>query len=647
MPSGGKSERPEGKDRGTSLDVLPEAYFRALVEQAADGIFISTEDGRYVVVNPSGHRMLGYEPGELVGKRILDILPASEQARLDQEVDQVIRGQVRTQEWTFLRKDGAPLAAEVTAQPIAGGILAIVRDLGPRRAFERKIRESEATLRSILETAPDIIMTVDRAGTILFINRTLPPLSLEDVVGTCCFDYVPPESRGRVEAAIEKVFTTRTLDEYEIQGPPNPAGVRVWSSVRAGPLIEGDHVVAATLCATDVTHRRESEQQEARLREQLLHAQRLESVGRLAGGVAHDFNNLLTSMLGFIALAREELPKDSPTAELLDRAAESANRGAALTQQLLAFARKKMVRPELVAFDDVLERMAPMLRRLVGENLEVKLTLAGERGLVRVDLGSLEQVVMNLVVNARDAIRGTGRITLETRDVVLDEAYCREHPETAPGRHVMLAVSDTGAGMAPEVLARVFEPFYTTKPVGEGSGLGLAMCEGIVRQAGGSIAVHSALGAGARFEVYLPRAAGVARAAEPRGDAARSASGGHETLLLVEDEPTILALARRVLTGLGYEVLTARDGVEALEVAARSQRPIALLITDVVMPNLGGRELAERLTARRPGLRVLYSSGYATDAIDDARVLGDVVSFLEKPYTLDALAARVRQILDE
>jgi len=646
LGAGGKAGGSDGSSDEASLEVLPEAYFHALVDGAADGIFISTMENRFVFVNRSGHRLLGYEPDELVGKTIPDILSPVGRARLDGEVIQVSGGQIRTNEWVLRRKDGTEVEAEVTAQRLGGAVLAVVRDLGPRRSFERQIRESEARLRSILETAPDIIMTVDRAGKILFINRTFLPLVAEAVVGTSCFDYVPAESRARVEAALEKVFTTRALDEYEILGPPNDAGVRAWSSVRVGPLIEGEHVVAATLCATDVTRRRESEQHEARLQEQLLHAQKLESVGRLAGGVAHDFNNLLTSILGFIELAREELPRGSSTAELLDGAAQSAKRGATLTQQLLAFARKKLVRPEVVGLNEVLEGLAPMIRRLVGENLEVELAVARELGLVRIDVGSLEQVVMNLVVNAKDAIKGTGSITLETREELLDAAACRTHAEMTPGPYVVLAVSDTGGGMTPEVLSRVFEPFFTTKPVGEGTGLGLAMCEGIVRQAGGSIAVHSEPGVGSRFEIYLPRADG-ARGSVPKLAPIRPVRGGSETILLVEDEEMILALARRVLTGLGYDVLPAGDGAEALEVAARALRPIALLVTDVVMPKMGGRELAARLRATRPALRVLYSSGYTADAIDDAGVLADDIAFLQKPYTLDALASRVRQLLDE
>ena len=625
---------------------LSDETFRVLVEQAADGIFIATDEGRFVEVNLSGHRLLGYDPRELVGKTIADVLPLREQARLVEVLAVVGSGQVMKEAWTFLRKDGSEVEAEVNSQRLADGlVMAFVRDLDQRRSYEIKIRHSEAQLRSILLTAPDVIMSVDRAGTISFINRTQPPLLPEDVIGSCAFDHVPPEARPRVVAAVEKVFSTRELDEYEVQGPPlGPDKAREWWSVRAGPLIEGGEVVAATLCATNMTERKQSEEIEARLQEQLRQLQKLESIGRLAGGVAHDFNNLLTSILGFIDLARRSQPSGSPAIELLEGATEAARRGGTLTQQLLASARKQIVHPTVVGINQIIEGMAPMIRSLVGENLEVRLALAPTADKVKVDVGSLEQVIMNLVVNARDAVVGTGRITLETGLVRLDAAAARDH-DTTPGEHVFFAITDTGTGMPEQVAARAFEPFFTTKPVGKGTGLGLAMCEGIVRQAGGHITLHSEPGRGSTFRVFLPRAAD-----EPSAPITRAATGspvrGRETLLLVEDEPLILRMAKRVLSELGYTVLTASDGLEALEVLGRHAGDVQLLITDVVMPKMSGRELAARVTALRPDIRVLYSSGYAADAIGEDGVIDDGINFLAKPYEPSRLADAVRDVLD-
>ena len=624
---------------------LSDATLRALVERAADGIFIATDEGRFVEVNSSGHRLLGYEPRELVGKTIADVLPLRERARLVEVLAVVGSGQVMKEDWTFLRKDGSEVEAEVSSQRLADGlVMAFVRDLDQRRSYEIETRHSEAQLRSILLTAPDVIMSVDRAGTISFINRTDPPLTPEDVIGSCAFDHVPPEMRPRVVAAVEKVFSTRELNEYEVQGPPGLAKAREWWSVRAGPLIEGGEVVAATLCATNMTQRKQSEEIEARLQEQLRQLQKLESIGRLAGGVAHDFNNLLTSIMGFIDLARRSQPSGSPAIEFLEGATEAARRGGTLTQKLLAFARKQIVHPTVVGINRVIEEMTPMIRSLVGENLEVTLALASTPDKVKVDVGSLEQVIMNLVVNARDAVVGTGRITLETGTVRLDAATARDH-NTTPGEHVFFAITDTGAGMSKEVAARAFEPFFTTKPVGKGTGLGLAMCEGIVRQAGGHITLDSEAGRGSIFRVFLPRAAD-----EPSAPISRPPAGsparGQETLLLVEDEPLILRMTKLILSELGYTVLTASDGLEALEVLGRHAGDVQLLITDVVMPKMSGRELAARVTALRPDIRVLYSSGYPADAIGEDGVLGDDINFLAKPYLPSKLADTVRELLD-
>jgi len=624
---------------------LSDETFRVLVERAADGIFIATDDGSFVEVNPSGHRMLGYGPRELVGRTAADVLPSSEHARLREALAAISGGQVRKESWTFLRKDGSEVEAEVSSQRLADGLLmAFVRDLDQRRSYEIKVRHSEAQLRSILLTAPDVIMSVDRSGTISFINRTDPPLRPEDVIGSCAFDHVPPEMRPRVVAAVANVFATRELDEYEVQGPPGPDNAREWWSVRAGPLIEGGEVVAATLCATNMTQRKQSEEIEARLQEQLRQLQKLESIGRLAGGVAHDFNNLLTSMLGFIDLAQRAQPSGSPAIELLEGATEAARRGGMLTQQLLASARKQIVHPTVVGIDQIIEGMAPMIRSLVGENLEVRLALAHTTDKVKVDVGSLEQVIMNLVVNARDAVVGTGRITLETGIVRLDAATARDH-DTTPGEHVFFAITDTGSGMSAQVAARAFEPFFTTKPVGKGTGLGLAMCEGIVRQAGGHITLDSEPGRGSTFRVFLPRAADEPSAPITRAPT-RSPARGRETLLLVEDEPLILRMTKRVLSELGYTVLTASDGLEALEVLGHHPGDVQLLITDVVMPKMSGRELAARVTALRPDIRVLYSSGYAADAMGEDGVIGEGINFLAKPYEPSRLADAVRDVLD-
>jgi CheY-like chemotaxis protein len=299
----------------------------------------------------------------------------------------------------------------------------------------------------------------------------------------------------------------------------------------------------------------------------------------------------------------------------------------------------------VIGLNDVLQGTAALLERLVGENLELVLVLAPDAGLVKVDVGSLEQVIMNLVVNARDAILGTGRITLETFNAVLDAEPA--HADATPGEYVVLAVTDTGSGMDPEVRARAFEPFFTTKPVGQGTGLGLAMCHGIITQAGGRIEVDSAPGAGSTFRVYLPRAQGAAPAVAPTPAPRVTSSKRHGTILLVEDERAILRVSSIALAAVGYRVLTASNGVEALELVKSMDEPVHLLITDVVMPKMGGAELAAHLSSLRPGIRVLFSSGYMENSIVHHGVLAEGVNFIQKPYTPKALAERVREVLEK
>jgi CheY-like chemotaxis protein len=372
----------------------------------------------------------------------------------------------------------------------------------------------------------------------------------------------------------------------------------------------------------------------------------MESIGQLAGGVAHDFNNLLTTVGAFVELAQEELPPKALVREYLDGVLAATARGASLTQQLLAFARKKIVQPQEANLNAILGRMAPMIGRLVGEHIELALELSPQLGSVKVDVGSIEQVIVNLIVNARDAMPNGGKLTLKTQDIVLDAREAGAHPDLAPGTYVALVVTDTGTGMNSEVLARLFEPFFTTKAPGAGTGLGLAMCHGIVTQAGGTISVDSELGAGSRFCVYLPRQLEAPLPLQ-REATVVSAATGHETVLLVEDEPMILRVARLALERRGYRVLTADNGLAALELVRATTEHIALLITDVVMPKLGGSELAARLSQLRPGIKVLYTSGYAENALAIQGVMKARVNFIQKPYALATLCQRVRAVLDE
>jgi PAS domain S-box-containing protein len=391
----------------------------------------------------------------------------------------------------------------------------------------------------------------------------------------------------------------------------------------------------------DVTERQ-------RLEEQLLQAQKMDAVGRLAGGVAHDFNNLLTAIIGSADLLRERLPDNHPERVEADEIRAAALRAADLTRQLLAFSRRQILAPQVLHLNRVVAGMNKMLRRLIGEDIEFRCVLTPELGAVRADPGQIEQVIMNLVVNARDAMPRGGTLTIETANVELDEAYGAEHVPVARGHHVLLSVSDTGVGMDGRTQARLFEPFFTTKAQGQGTGLGLSTVYGIVKQSGGYIWVFSELGRGSTFKVYLPRVASetespLAAQSQPR---LPEVPGGRETLLIVEDQAEVRRLTEKVLKARGYTVLVAENGPEALRMAEQHAGPIDLLLTDVVMPQMSGREVGMLLGAVRPKLKVLYLSGYADESIVHRGVLEPGLAFLQKPFSPESLARKVREMLD-
>ncbi|HXO86695.1 MAG TPA: ATP-binding protein, partial [Gemmatimonadales bacterium] len=379
--------------------------------------------------------------------------------------------------------------------------------------------------------------------------------------------------------------------------------------------------------------------------ERLRAAQKMEAVGRLAAGIAHDFNNLLTAILGSTDLLLESLPADHPAREDAIESRQAALRAADLTRQLLAFSRQQVLAPRVLDLNDIVRDVERLLRRLIGEDVALRTVLASNLAAVRADPSQLEQVLINLAVNARDAMPGGGTITIETAKVILDETYVADQPLVTAGDYVMVAISDTGTGMDAETQTRVFEPFFTTKERGKGTGLGLATVYGIVKQSGGYIWVYSEVGIGTTFKVYLPRVAGPA---EPLG-AVPAPSGslqGSETILVVEDQEEVRTLIRKILEARGYRVLAAADGASALQLAALHPAPIHLLVSDVIMPGMSGREVSLLLTTTRTAMRTLYLSGYTDESIVPHGVLEEGVEFLQKPFTADGLARKVRQVLD-
>jgi PAS domain S-box-containing protein len=509
-----------------------------------------------------------------------------------------------------------------------------------RAARERAEAEHEqrALLAQIVESAEDGIVSTTLDGTVTSWNAGATRIfgySADEMIGRPLDRIVPENRRAETHELRRKIARGEPVKAHETERVAR-GGRRVDVSLTIWPLRDSQgRIVGESRIDRDITARRQ-------LEEQLLQAQKMESIGRLAGGVAHDFNNILTAITGYSELLISDLPDGSPAQEYVEAIRGAAERAASLTQQLLAFSRRQVLQPQVLDPNDVVGRMEPLIRRLIGEHIELEASLRAT-GSIRADPSQLEQVVLNLAVNARDAMPGGGRLSVVSEDAEFDDVYAAEHFEVVPGRYVLLAVTDSGIGMDAPTRARVFEPFFTTKEHGKGTGLGLATIYGIVRQSGGHIWLYSEPGHGTTFKIYFPLVSPATGEHQPARQPAPSR--GTETILLVEDEQAVRELARLVLERQGYRVLAAADGREAQRVERGARERIDLLVTDVVMPGIGGPDLAARLLQRRPDLRVLYLSGYTQDAVGPGNELESGLSFLGKPFTPDTLARKVREVL--
>src|SRR2546430_11901630 len=509
-----------------------------------------------------------------------------------------------------------------------------------RRESEAALRVSEATYTALVEQAPLGIYRSTPAGRFVSANAALARmLGYSSPAQLLTLDmardvYTDPDERRRL---VERdTYTDRVYDELEATWKrKDGTHIRVQLSVRASRDKDG-RVEFYEAFVRDITTQRQ-------LEAQLVQAQKMEAIGRLAGGVAHDFNNLLTVILSYSELLLEELPKDSSNRDDIGQIRKAAQGASELTRQLLAFSRQQVLEPKVVDLNAAVTGIERLLARVLREDIQLRCTLAADAGTVRVDPGQLEQVIMNLAVNAPDAMPNAGRLTVATANVSLDETYMQARPLAAPGRYVMLAVTDTGTGMDAATQARIFEPFFTTKEVGKGTGLGLATVQGIVQQSGGFIWVYSEPNHGTCFKVYLPRVdAPPAKAEAVAGDPLR----GTGPLIVVEDVEAVRAVTRRMLERYGYRVLEAADGEAAIRLAANSAEHIHLLLTDVVMPNVSGRDLAEMFAKTFPSSKVLFMSGYTDDAIVRHGILQEGIAYLQKPFTPESLASKVRAVLD-
>ena len=625
-----------------------EERYRRIVENTSEGVWLYDAAALTVFMNGQMAAMLGYTPEETVGQSILAFMDASDHASALARVERRRRGHSERADVRLRRRDGSEVWVLLQANPIFGadgtfeGGIVLATDISLRRVAD----EARARLAAIIESSEDAIASIGLDRTITTWNRGAERLyghATAQLVGSPFSILLPATSRADELRAIDRVASGGPTCHYDTSHVRSD-GSQVEVAVTLSPVTDASGVVIAVAAvAKDLTARREADAAHRRTEDQFRQAQKMEAVGRLAGGVAHDFNNLLSVILSYSQFAIEDLRPGDPLRDDMLQIDEAGKRARDLTRQLLAFSRQQILQPRVLDVNAVLAPMERMLRRLLGEDVALTL-LASATGLVLADPGQLEQVVMNLAVNARDAMPDGGSLTIETTDARFGEPPVGGPATLAPGDYVLLAVSDTGTGMDAATCTRIFEPFFTTKEDGKGTGLGLSTVFGIVRQSGGHVGVYSELGHGTTFKVYLPV---TDRPAETTtADRAPLVLRGTETILLVEDEDQVRAVASTILRRNGYHVLETSNGGEAFLVSKDFTATIHLMLTDVVMPRMSGRKLAEELAPLRPDMRVLYASGYTDDAIVQHGVLEAGVAFIQKPFTPDALLRKVREVLD-
>jgi PAS domain S-box-containing protein len=616
-------------------------------------------------VNPEYARMLGYDPAAFheSNEAWMERLHPDDRERVEREYRSYVAGEIaeyrvefrqRTGagDWKWILSLGRIVAWSDSGEPLR--MLGTHTDVTEAKQAEAALRERDELLRQAVEVAKIGIFQHDHVRDAIYwsprqreIHGWGPdePVTLADFV-----EMIHPEDRERISDAVVRAHDPQGDGIWDVEHRiTRRDGTVRWLTAKSLTSFEGEgaerHPVRTVGAVRDVTAEKQADEDRTHLQAQVLHAQKMESVGRLAGGVAHDFNNMLGVILGYADLLGARVEPGNPMKREVDEIRNAAQRSANLTGQLLAFARKQAVSPRVLDLNDTVSHMLTMLRRLIGEHVD--LVWAPGKGVwpVRMDPAQVDQILANLCVNARDAVTDTGRIDIRTENVSLDEAYCSQYAGFAPGDYVLLTVRDNGEGMDEEVLAHLFEPFYTTKGLGRGTGLGLATVYGIVKQNHGFIRAESKQGVGTVFSIYLPNCAHEKPAA-PEPDPPEAPRGGSQTVLLVEDEPMLLNMARTMLRKMGYRVLSAATPTEALRLADQHSGEIHVLLTDVVLPEMNGVELVSRIRGLHPALRTILMSGYAEGVIPDAELLDEETLFLQKPFTMRVLGESVRKALD-
>ena len=633
-----------------------EERYRVILDNMEEAYYEVDLHGNHTFYNESTLRNLGYTREEMLGMNYRQYVDEENAQKIYEAYHRVfLTGEtIKGMDWVLRKKSGEKMPVEGSVSlmrdsqgnPI--GFRGVVRDITKRKEAEKELRESEEKYRLLAEKAMMGIFWINDSFQFIYANDHLCKIlgrSRSEVVGKNFRDVLSDNSLELVsERYVRRQRGEEVPDRYEIEVVRPDGEVRRIEMMVAIMLDKSGRMnsIGQTI---DITERKQAEEERERLQQQLTQAQKMESIGRLAGGVAHDFNNMLGVIMGHAEIAMMNADPSQPFYKDLQEILKAAGRSANLTRQLLAFARKQTVTPKLLVLNEVVEGMLKMLQRLIGEDIELAWLPDSTQAMVKVDPGQIDQILANLCVNARDAIGSVGRIIIETGIAVFDEHFCGSHMGFSPGDYVMIVVRDNGCGMDRETLENLFEPFFTTKDVGQGTGLGLATVYGIVKQNGGFIHVDSEPGQGSAFCVYLPRHVGKT---EPlrKDDQGKSATRGNETILLVEDEPEMLEMTTLILEQLGYIVLKACTPSEAIHTAENHPGDIHLLMTDVVMPEMNGRDLAKKILSLYPGIKRLFMSGYTADVIVHQGVLDEGVHFISKPFSVKGLSEKVRETLD-
>ena len=651
----------EHKQREADLQ-SSENFLNAIIDGSPYPMWIADPVGRLVRINPSCCRLLGIVKEDVLGRynvfedRIVIEKGLVPLIRTAFEQGNVIRFDLEYEasHLKWLQTGPCPFVIlDITMYPIknSDGTLKNVAvqhiDITERRLAEEALRKSEERFRGMAEQLLDVLFQTDMEGVLTYLSPSVSRVmgwNPEEMIGRHVVEFLQDDQKPEILRAFQEVLTSGVSVHNLGLTLKRKDGSVFFGEINGSQVVRDGNITGVLGLIRDITEHKEAEAAREKLEGQLRQAQKMEAVGQLAGGIAHDFNNLLQVILGHLDLVRADMAPGSSNIAELDEISKAAERAADLTRQLLAFSRRQVIQPVNLYLNELVQGILNMVRRVIGEHIELRLITDNRLGTIRADRGQIEQVLMNLCVNARDAMPSGGTLTIETRNETIDNEYCHEHPWSIAGRYVLLSVSDTGCGMDSATLGQVFEPFFTTKGVGQGTGLGLATVYGIVKQHNGQIYVYSEPEKGSIFKIYLPLVESSPEELQKAPE--EPVAGGTEIILVAEDEEAVRNLIRRMLEAAGYTVLTAFDGEDALRVFEEHKDTIDMAIFDVIMPKLGGRDVMDRIQATHPKMRFLFSSGYSENAIHTNFVIKEGLRLISKPYSQTSLLRAVRETLD-